>query len=163
MSTDYYIHTIFGFKIAGDQFLQTQPAKTEMKPQWDPDTGEKAPDKEVIIEEEEEFFVSPDGKKFTTFERMASHMAKKNRHLFIHENIEYDYSSNKEVCTLYIGPKVKGSNKSENMGSNITLYGQEQEITMPDIMVLDEIKKLLEDMGIKPGLAKIWTYCHVSC
>jgi len=162
MGMNIYIYAIVGFKISGEQFERTKPAITEMKPAFNPDTGERLPDKEIILKPAEQYFVSPDGQEFDEFEELVDAMSATYPNLNVVSKIEWDYNKKKNDETLYIGPMLPGA-KSRKENGYLNVYGEEQELAISDLMVLDEIKKMLEDMNIKLDPAKLHIISHVSC
>jgi len=154
MGMNIYIYAIVGFKISGEQFERTKPAITEMKLAFNPDTGERLPDKEIILKPAEQYFVSPDGQEFDEFEELVDAMSA------TYPNLNVVSKKNDE--TLYIGPMLPGA-KSRKENGYLNVYGEEQELAISDLMVLDEIKKMLEDMNIKLDPAKLHIISHVSC
>jgi len=162
MGMDIYIYAIIGFKIDGEQFLRLKPAITEMKPAFNPDTGERLPDKEIILEPAEQYFVSPDGQEFDEFEELADAMSEIYPNLNIIPHIEWNYNTKKHDNTFYIGPMLPGAMECKEDGC-LTVYGEEQDIGPSDFLVLDEIKKILEDMGITLNPAKLHIISSISC
>jgi len=158
MGMDITINAIIGFKIDGQQFSRMKPAITEMKPAFNPDTGERLPNKEVILEDEKWYYLAPDEQEFDDFYEFGEYMQENFPTMNVIAISDWDNHTD----TIYIGPNLPGSEKTNDMDF-LTIHGPEQEISINDFMIFDEIKVMLENMNIKLGPAKLHIIHDISC